>query len=588
MRFGLFYEHQLPRPWTEGAEAQLLAESLEQVELADSLGYDCVWTVEHHFLEEYSHSSAPEVFLAAASQRTRRMRIGHGVVQLPPAVNHPARVAERVATLDLISSGRVEFGTGEASSAAELGGFGIRRSDKRAQWADALDAITRMFVETPFAGWQSPWLRMPVRNVVPKPAQKPHPPLWVACSRRETIELAARSGIGALSFSFAEPEDAARWVEDYYALLAGPECRPVGFAVNANVAVVLPMMCHADEATALERGMPGARFFGRALAHYYGGTPHEPGRTDLAARFGAEKQPARGGDADAAHDGTTRGRRPSPLALRVVEAATGSVRGAIGTPAQLADLLERYERAGVDQVIFVMQAGATRHEHICESLELFAREVMPPFQARRPAAEAAKASRLAPGMATALQRRAPARRAPAGSVVDERAELAASAATPPRRSALHPWQRARRLARRRAVAAVSAALGRAVGERDDASLERRFGSASAQRVLMAALLRAARAQKASGLRADVAFALTATTVPPRIWTLRIRDGSIGLAAGAPADPALTLRLPVATLARLLAGRAQLGEVATDPAVEAAGDLTLLQRLAETLGAPTPY
>src|SRR5580700_1172905 len=127
MRFGIFYEHQLPRPWEEGAEERLLNDALEQVEIADRIGIDHVWEVEHHFLEEYSHSSAPEVFLAAASQRTRRIRLGHGIVQLPPGVNHPARVAERIATLDLLSGGRVDFGTGESSSQMELGGFGVDR-----------------------------------------------------------------------------------------------------------------------------------------------------------------------------------------------------------------------------------------------------------------------------------------------------------------------------------------------------------------------------------------------------------------------------------------------------------------------------
>src|SRR5205807_3162372 len=123
MRFGLFYEHQLPRPWATGSEEQLLWNALEQIELADRVGFDHVWEVEHHFLEEYSHSSAPEVFLAAASQRTSQIRLGHGIVQLPFNFNHTARIAERVATLDLVSDGRVEFGTGEASSEAELGGF---------------------------------------------------------------------------------------------------------------------------------------------------------------------------------------------------------------------------------------------------------------------------------------------------------------------------------------------------------------------------------------------------------------------------------------------------------------------------------
>jgi len=195
MRFGIFYEHQLPRPWEEGAEARLIGDALEQVELADRVGFDHVWEVEHHFLEEYSHSSAPEVFLAACSQRTQRIRLGFGIQPLPPGYQHPARVAEKAAMLDLVSGGRCELGTGETSSGAELGGFGVERATKREQWEEALDVLTRMFVEEPFAGWDGRFLTMPQRNVVPKPVQRPHPPLWVACSRRETIRLAAEKGI---------------------------------------------------------------------------------------------------------------------------------------------------------------------------------------------------------------------------------------------------------------------------------------------------------------------------------------------------------------------------------------------------------
>src|SRR5215207_10166488 len=186
MRFGIFYEHQLPRPWEGDAEQRLISDALEQVELADRLGIDSVWEVEHHFLEEHSHSSASEVFLGAASQRTQRIRLGFGIVAIPPGYQHPARVAEKVAMLDLVSGGRVEFGTGETSSGAELDGFGVDRESKRRQWEEAVDVISRMFVEEPFAGWDGEFVRMPVRNVVPKPVQKPHPPLWVACSRRET------------------------------------------------------------------------------------------------------------------------------------------------------------------------------------------------------------------------------------------------------------------------------------------------------------------------------------------------------------------------------------------------------------------
>src|SRR5712664_1028647 len=125
MRFGIFYEHQLPRPWTEGLEQKLFSDALDQVELADELGFDQVWEVEHHFLEEYSHSSAPEVFLAAAAARTKRIHLGHGISVCLPPMNHPARIAERAAALDLVSNGRLEFGTGRSATWAEVGGFGI-------------------------------------------------------------------------------------------------------------------------------------------------------------------------------------------------------------------------------------------------------------------------------------------------------------------------------------------------------------------------------------------------------------------------------------------------------------------------------
>ena len=141
MKFGIFYEHQLPRPWEEDSEYRLIQDALEQIELADSLGIEYVWEVEHHFLEEYSHSSAPEVFLAAASQRTKNIRLAHGIIHMPPAVNHPVRIAERLAMLDLISGGRVDFGSGQGSSQLEVGAFGIELADKQEQWHEALEVV---------------------------------------------------------------------------------------------------------------------------------------------------------------------------------------------------------------------------------------------------------------------------------------------------------------------------------------------------------------------------------------------------------------------------------------------------------------
>ncbi|HUY64978.1 MAG TPA: LLM class flavin-dependent oxidoreductase [Acidimicrobiales bacterium] len=406
MRFGLFYEHQLPRPWEQGDEHRLLKQALDQVALADSLGFDYVWEVEHHFLEEYSHSSAPEIFLAAASQRTSRIRLGHGIVQLPVGFNQPARVAERIATLDLVSDGRVDFGTGEASSEAELAGFGVDRSTKRDQWHEALDVITRMFVEEPFAGYEGDFVRMPPRNVVPKPLQRPHPPLWVACSRRDTIHLAATKGIGALSFSFVEADEAKAWVADYYATITSEECVPAGFAVNANLACVLPLMCHEDEATAVDRGIDGAHFFGYSLAHYYVFGMHHPGRTNVWEEF-LENRDRFGFDRAVAS------RTGQQLGAQLMEQGLGSLRGAIGTPTQIRQLVRAYEEAGVDQLIFVSQAGRNRHEDVCESLELFAREVMPEFHDRAEDLEQDKERRLAPAVEKALARRAPARETPA-------------------------------------------------------------------------------------------------------------------------------------------------------------------------------
>jgi alkanesulfonate monooxygenase SsuD/methylene tetrahydromethanopterin reductase-like flavin-dependent oxidoreductase (luciferase family) len=376
MKFGIFYEHQIPRPWQAGDEHRIYREALQQVELADRLGIDYAWEVEHHFLEEYSHSSAPEVFLAACSQRTTRIRLGHGIVLMPPRYNHPARVAERIAALDLVSDGRVEFGTGESASIMELGGFEIPVEEKREMWAEALEECLNMMVMDPYPGFVGKHFSMPCRNVVPKPLQKPHPPVWVACSNRETIKLAARLGLGALTFAFVDPAEAKHWVDDYYRILE-EECVPIGHAVNANVAMVTGFSVHADAEEARRRGEDGFRFFGYALAHHYIFGEHTPGRTDIWAKF-------------------ERARPTLPPA--------GASRG-IGTPAELRAHLRAFEDAGVDQVAFIQQGGRNRHEHIIEALELFAAEVMPEFKEREAAREAKKRAALAPAIERAMARK---------------------------------------------------------------------------------------------------------------------------------------------------------------------------------------
>ena len=572
MRFGLFYEHQHPRPWDGDAHEQLLA---------DGLGYDYAWEVEHHFLEEYSHSSAPEVFLAAASQRTSRIRLGHGIVQLPPAFNHPARIVERAATLDLLSGGRVELGTGEASSQLELGGFGVDRDSKRAQWEEALDVVARMFAEEPFAGVQGEHVQVPPRNVMPKPKQRPHPPLWVACSRRETILLAARKGLGALSFSFVEPEAAKEWVDEYYALIASEECVPGGFAVNPNFAVTVPMMCHEDEATAIERGIDGAHFFGYSLAHYYVFGEHVPGRTNVWEEFQRER-----GEKGFAREVVMP--NDAPLGIKLLEQGLGSLRGAIGTPDQIAELCERYERAGVDQVIFVLQCGKNRHEHIQESIELFGERVLPRFAERADAVEAEKRERLAEACERALARRDPPRTAPTDYVITPQSEPSPAGV----------MRAARRPARgggadgapglaERVNKLGEAAFASFVRGRSDEQLERLVGSDQGLRVVLSGMARAFVPERSGGFQGSIQYELESSR-GTKLWHLRIEDGHARAVPGRAGDPAVTLRTTVPTFARLLTRETNPAKLMLEGQLEVSGDFAVAGRMGEMFGEDSPW
>ena len=385
MKFGVFYELQLPKPWLPGDEARLFHEALDQVVLADKLGFDHAWEVEHHFLDEYSHSSAPEVFLAAAAARTKNIRIGHGIRQVIPNYNHPARTAEGLATLDIISNGRVEFGIGEGATRLELGGFNIPAKEKRAMAIEAGEQIANMMVLDPYPGFEGKYFSMPCRNVLPKPVQNPHPPMWMACTNRDTIKVAAQLGVGALAFSFVDPEEAKAWSEIYYGIIKSDQCKPIGHSVNANIAMVSNFSVHHDRAEAIRRGHEGFEFFGYALNAL---VAHDtvPGRTDMWGDYLKK-----------------RGNRTQEIidaAARADAIATG-----IGTPDDMRKHLKAFQEAGVDQVIFMQQAGRNKHSEICESLELFAAEVMPEFKAEVAAREARKAEELAPYIEAALARK---------------------------------------------------------------------------------------------------------------------------------------------------------------------------------------
>lgn len=376
MRFGVFYELQLPKPWGEGAERRLVHEAMEQVQLADRLGIDHAWAVEHHFLEEYSHCSASEVFLSALAATTQRIRVGFGIRQVIPNYNHPSRTAEAVAMLDLVSNGRVDFGIGEGATRLELHGYGIPAKRKQALSLEAAEQIANMMVMEPYPGYQGEGFSFPCRNVVPKPVQKPHPPMWLACTNRKTIEIAARNGLGALAFTFVDPDEARTWANTYYSIIKSDQCVPLGHSVNANIALVAGFSLHRDAAEARRRGIEGFAFFRYAINALVANDTR-PGRTRLWEEYEEIRD------------------RDLPTI-----AAPG-----IGTPAELSKFLHEFQDAGVDQVIFLQQGGRNRHDYICEGLELFGSDVLPRFLPERDAREARKARELAPYIEQALSRK---------------------------------------------------------------------------------------------------------------------------------------------------------------------------------------
>jgi alkanesulfonate monooxygenase SsuD/methylene tetrahydromethanopterin reductase-like flavin-dependent oxidoreductase (luciferase family) len=257
----------------------MFREALEHVELADRLGFDYMWPVEHNFLEDHALSSAPEVWLGAVAGRTRRIRIGHGIVCMPPGFSHPARVAERIATLDQVSGGRVDFGTGESSSRMELEGFGVDVTTKRCAYLEALEQTCNMMTMSPYPGYEGEFFSMPCRNIVPKPAQKPHPPLWVAGKP----DVAAQLGMGCPGFNVVGGKQAKVMVDQYYRTLV-EQSVPIGHAVNANIAVLATMHCHEDAEVAQRNG-EHLKFFGYTIGKYYLDGNVRPGRSNSWEEF---------------------------------------------------------------------------------------------------------------------------------------------------------------------------------------------------------------------------------------------------------------------------------------------------------------
>jgi alkanesulfonate monooxygenase SsuD/methylene tetrahydromethanopterin reductase-like flavin-dependent oxidoreductase (luciferase family) len=375
MRFGIFYELSVPRPFAPGVERAVYENALEQVRLADELGFDTVWAVEHHFLEEYSHCSAPELFLTACAMQTKRIRVGHGAVVCVPKMNHPVRIAERAAVLDILSGGRLELGTARSSTWTELAGFEIDPDTTKQTWDETIRALPRMWTEERFS-WQGTSFSVPERAILPKPVQKPHPPLWVTASNPPTVELAARRGIGVAMFSFSDPAVLRPLVETYKANVGKEE--PVGAFVYDKIMAIAPLFClpDGDEARAYyAKGNPSA--IKGHFSVYFDTIPHYAERLKHIPRPIPQTK-LRELIRQAYKDPSLKG----PVPEGPVEPDFLYQNGVcVGSPDEVARTVARYRDVGLDQLVFIPAVGwHVPHEKTLESIALVGEKVLPRFR----------------------------------------------------------------------------------------------------------------------------------------------------------------------------------------------------------------
>jgi alkanesulfonate monooxygenase SsuD/methylene tetrahydromethanopterin reductase-like flavin-dependent oxidoreductase (luciferase family) len=356
MEFGLFlggFVHKDLAAANPNAEHDRLMSEVALCEVADRHRWKYAWFTEHHFLKEYSHISASETLMAWVLARTEQIHVASGIINITPPVNHPARVAERVAMMDHVSSGRFEFGTGRGSSTTEMGGFGITDPEEtRAMFDEAIGEIVRMWRDEPYA-YDGKYFSMPERHVLPKPYVKPHPPLWVAAGNPETFEKAARMGMGVICFTGGSPEKMAPLVETYKKHIVNAE--PVGEYVNDNVAVTTSFMCLEDRDEARDYMARSGNGRQQTLVFHYLDTFPKP---PFVPEWPTEIPD------------------PTPDAI---EKGYQSGAAIVGTPDDCAHGIQKWVDIGVDQIIMGPSGSTYPHDLLERTIKLFGDEVIPRF-----------------------------------------------------------------------------------------------------------------------------------------------------------------------------------------------------------------
>jgi alkanesulfonate monooxygenase SsuD/methylene tetrahydromethanopterin reductase-like flavin-dependent oxidoreductase (luciferase family) len=388
-KIDLLFEVEVPRPWGDGKERDRFHEAIEQAVFADQMGFDTIWFVEHHFLEEAAHSSAPDALLGALTQRTSRARLGFGVALMPGRVNHPIRVAERTAVMDILSDGRLEVGTGRSSSPYQLRAFGVDVANTREEWEEATRLLPQLWTKEKFAyhgrffDWDDEI------TVVPRPVQKPHPPLWVASTQPDTCALAGQKGLGLLMPQLGGPDSARESIAAYKAAIAAPT-DPLGMFVNDQCALFTCAFTNDDDDRARVLGGQASMWYLKTLATIYSndwaGQPlesvpdsyryHAEVRRKGLVSGGTLQTGMRGRDLDSAD---------------AYEKMIDSGAFCVGDPQQVLRNIERYRAAGADRLVCVMQLADLRHDDLMRSIELFGTSIIPAIRAIEAQEEAYRA-----------------------------------------------------------------------------------------------------------------------------------------------------------------------------------------------------
>ncbi|MEZ7979696.1 MAG: LLM class flavin-dependent oxidoreductase [Myxococcota bacterium] len=369
-------------------EGRVLRDAIEQAKLADELGFGCWWTVEHHGAKEFSYSSSPEMMLAVLSQHTERIHLGHSGVLAPFAINHPIRIAERAAFLDQVSGGRLELGLAR-SGGTEWETFEVDPDSSREQLREAMQMIPAMWTQDEFE-WNSEFATIPKRNVVPKPIQSPHPPLWQTSTSPESFYMAGSMGVGVLGTTLVSPlSTLATLLSEYDRGLA--EASPVGSFVNAQRSVFTFMHCAETREDAISSGAAEAIlwFINAAPAVF-----HVPRNTWIDAIRGDLKDSAPSSDtalsAPEVYDDLDlndpvpviallnrqlAGEQLDPVEVFEVMEAIESV--IIGDPDACEKKLRGYADVGCDRLMCLMQMGGVSQESVLKSIRLTGELLIP-------------------------------------------------------------------------------------------------------------------------------------------------------------------------------------------------------------------